>query len=207
MLPLIAAMKPISMLLTAIESRSPLGFLIGNFILSPILPPLFLLQDLMMLFATYESRQKVVDAIDATGASPGTWTQQKSLALISRIGPKTTYWGIIILSAVPSGSSSNFPTHEPLYVFGILGGLSTLGRAFMRGDARTVAVLLHSAPSMQLKGVVWKRHKIYDRDDLIRWITARVRVDSAELRRAYAAAPSAQAAEQLTSMQSIRGFL
>ena len=91
--------------------------------------------------------------------------------------------------AVPSGATDNFPTHDHSYVFGILGGGSTLGRAFMRGHARTVAVLLHSAPSLQLKGAVWKRHKIYDRDDLIRWITERVRVDSAELDALYAAAP------------------
>ena len=65
------------------------------------------------------------------------------LSLSTRIGPRAAYWAIVLLGISPASD------------FG-----DVIDSAYKRGDARTVAVLLHSAPAIDLKR----------RSDLIRWI-------------------------------------
>ena len=63
------------------------------------------------------------------------------------------------------------------FILGYLGGHSAIGRAFARGDARTVAVLLFCAPNIVLSGTAWKQAHIHTRHDLIRWIAETLQHD------------------------------
>ena len=84
---------------------------------------------------------------------------------------------MVLLGAVPSGATSNFQVWQPGFILGYLGGYSAIGRAFARGDARTVAVLLFCAPNIVLSGTAWKQAHIHTRHDLIRWIVETLQHD------------------------------
>ena len=105
---------------------------------------------------------------------------------LCRIGPRTAYWAILLLGALPAGATDGFDMSNPLYASIYAGGGSALGRAFFRGEARTVAVLLYCCPKLQLTGDCWKQHDIYDRDDLVQWIGEKLKLaDIEEMKQSF----------------------
>ena len=145
------------------------------FALNPFVP-----QDIVLLvFAKYAVRQKAMDFTVSGGGCPVAMSPtQNALANLSRFGPRTAFWAMVLLGAVPSsGATSNFQVWQPGFILGYLGGHSAIGRAFARGDARTVAVLLFCAPNIVLSGTAWKQAHIHTRHDLIRWIAETLQHD------------------------------
>ena len=163
-------------IITGIESRSPLFFIIVV-ALGFWAPFVMVVFDVVLLFANYDIRQKALDIIDSSGAAIfAASPTQTALQNLSRFGPRTTYWSMLLLGAVPSGGTDEFQASDPACIDCFYGGSSALGRAFVRGEARTVAVMLFCAPKIELTGGCWRMHNIYNRDDLMRWIGEQVKV-------------------------------
>ena len=87
---------------------------------------------------------------------------------------------MLLLGVLPAGATDAFDVQHPFYSAGYQGGGSAIGRAFVRGEARTVAVLLYCCPKLQLTGNCWKQHHIEDREDLMRWIAEKLKVDDGD---------------------------
>ena len=168
--------------LIGVESQSPLIFLLAIQAIIQV-PFIGAFQDigLMLLFAPYEMRQNALDFIQGDGGSPFVLsTTQTAMCNLARIGPKTVYWAMLLLGVLPAGATDAFDVQHPFYSAGYQGGGSAIGRAFVRGEARTVAVLLYCCPKLQLTGNCWKQHHIEDREDLMRWIAEKLKVDDGD---------------------------
>ena len=176
--PLHLALYPLSILLASIEAwtealeavlgdegytshaprtrpllMNPRAILIAP-IMHLVLATLGLFNDvLQLIFGTYESKQSDADDLDSEGGARGVHhPSQLAIAFLARFGPYAALVGMLLLGGVPSGATEKKSRTDPWFRQISLGSGSALARAYVRGEARTVAFLLHAAPAIKVDG-------------------------------------------------------
>ena len=108
---------------------------------------------------------------------------QMAVSFVARFGPGCAWFAIVCLGGVPTGSVE---AKKDDCCDGVrrLGDASALARAVVRGDARTVAFLLHAAPNVKPNdnGSSWRMNRLKTRAEVEQWAHSKLAQTTKQVR-------------------------